>query len=162
GGLAVRVVHDGEVREYRCRLVVGADGRLSGVRRWLGAETLGEDDGFRFGGVLVSGVPFHERLDVSLVPGAGAYRFNPVCESARLYLSLSAAHIREMGVDRSMDALIALVGSSLPEGMLTGARANGPIAFFPNASSWPDRIAGDGVALVGDAAGRSEPTSGLG
>ena len=42
------------------------------------------------------------------------------------------------------------------------ARAVGPLAFFPAADIWCARIAGDGVVLLGDAAGANDPSRGQG
>lgn len=50
----------------------------------------------------------------------------------------------------------------MPEGALADARQAGPIGFFPNNDTWTSRIAGNGVVLVGDAAGAPDPTQGHG
>ena len=36
------------------------------------------------------------------------------------------------------------------------------MAFFPNADIWANRAAGNGVALIGDAAGANDPSLGQG
>ena len=35
----------------------------------------------------------------------------------------------------------------------------GPIGFFPNSDIWSSRVAGDGIALIGDAAGAPDPSN---
>jgi 2-polyprenyl-6-methoxyphenol hydroxylase-like FAD-dependent oxidoreductase len=51
------VAADGREVEYTARLVVGADGKLSAVRRWAGEDTRSDAEHHRFGGVLVTGLP---------------------------------------------------------------------------------------------------------
>lgn len=43
-----------------------------------------------------------------------------------------------------------------------GARIVGPIGTFANESRWPTRICASGIALIGDAAGRTDPSIGQG
>ena len=50
----------------------------------------------------------------------------------------------------------------MPEGALDDVRSEGPIGFFPNSDIWASRIAGDGIVLIGDAAGSADPTQGHG
>ena len=50
----------------------------------------------------------------------------------------------------------------MPEGALAEVQQEGPIAFFPNSDIWATKIAGNGVALIGDAAGAPDPTVGQG
>jgi len=54
-GATVSVRSGGTLSDYRARLVVGADGKTSGVRRWLQAETVTDPEHHRFGGLLLSG-----------------------------------------------------------------------------------------------------------
>ena len=51
---------------------------------------------------------------------------------------------------------------ALPSGALADARPAGPIGFFSNADSWAEPIAGDGIVLIGDAAGANDPSLGHG
>ena len=46
----------------------------------------------------------------------------------------------------------------MPEGALADAQQAGPIGFFPNNDTWASQIAGNGVVLIGDAAGAPDPT----
>ena len=57
---------------------------------------------------------------------------------------------------------IACCASVFPEGSFAGAYAVGPLAFFPNAEVWSDRLYHDGVVLIGDAAGANDPSGGHG
>lgn len=53
---SVTVVRDGLATEFQTRLAVGADGKKSGARRWLGADSVTDPEHHRFGGLLSSGV----------------------------------------------------------------------------------------------------------
>ena len=164
GSPSVTVVHDGRESEYRARLIVGADGKQSMTRRWFGAETMSDPELNRFGGVLVSGVRTEDR-DTDNVGDSGDISVNWFAQSAdmtRLYLMGPIEVLRAHGVDRSFDDLIAVAAGAMPEGALDDVRAEGPIGFFPNSNVWASRIAGEGIVLIGDAAGSADPTQGHG
>lgn len=160
----LRVAHEGRESDYQARLIVGADGKLSMARRWFGAATSSDPEVNRFGGVLVSGVRTDDR-DTDNIGDSGDISLNWFAQSAdmtRLYLMGPAEVLRAHGVDRSFDALIAVAAGGMPEGSLDDVRSEGPIGFFPNSDIWPSRIAGDGIVLIGDAAGSVDPTQGHG
>ena len=50
----------------------------------------------------------------------------------------------------------------MPEGAFAAATPAGPAGFFPGADVWADRLTGNGVVLVGDAAGANDPSQGHG
>ncbi len=159
----VTVIADGREVEYTARLVVGADGKLSAVRRWAGGETVGDPEHHRFGGVLVSDLPSHwSVLADASTPAAGFFWFAQSGEGTRLYFWLSAERLRQTGVDRSFTAFLTYAAEFMPEGALVGAQQAGPIGFFPNNNVWASRVAGDRVVLIGDAAGAADPSGGLG
>jgi 2-polyprenyl-6-methoxyphenol hydroxylase-like FAD-dependent oxidoreductase len=83
-------------------------------------------------------------------------------ELTRLYLLMTAQRLRETGVDRSFDALLAYATSEMPEGSLTSAAQAGPIGYFSSSDTWASVIAGNGVVLIGDAAGSPDPCQGQG
>ena len=164
GTPSVKVFVGGHESDYRARLIVGADGKLSMARRWFGAETISDPEVNRFGGVLVSGVRTDDR-DTDNVGDSGDISVNWFAQSAamtRLYLMGPAENLRARGVDRSFDALIAVMAGAMPSGALDDVRSEGPIGFFPNSNVWASRIAGDDMVLIGDAAGAADPTQGHG
>jgi 2-polyprenyl-6-methoxyphenol hydroxylase-like FAD-dependent oxidoreductase len=164
GTAAVTVVQDGSEREYRARLVVGADGKLSNVRRWTGGESVSDPEHHRFGGVLVSNLHTNDREtdNVARIEGEVVNWFAAGADHMRLYLVMSAERMRETGVDRSFDAVVAYAAPFMPEGALAEVQQDGPIAFFPNSDTWGSQIAGNDVTLIGDAAGAPDPTLGHG
>lgn len=163
GRPAVMVIQAGREVEYTARLVIGADGKMSAVRRWTGGETVTDLEHHRMGGVLISGAAI-DRAYSNYVwsPGLIVSWFAAGLEKTRLYLAMSAQRLRETGVDRSFGSLITFATDYLPEGSLGGVQQEGPIAFFPNHDVWASRLAGNDVVLIGDAAGEPDPTRGHG
>jgi len=164
GTPTVTVDRDGGVESFRARLIVGADGKRSTVRRWTGGDGAEDPEHHRFGGVAVSGVRT-EDLDTDNVagpPGTGVNWFAQSAGTHRLYLMMTHERLREHDIDRSFDALVAFAAGYMPEGSLDDVHQEGPIGFFPNSDTWATRIAGSDVVLIGDAAGSPDPTQGHG
>ena len=163
GQPTVTVAQDGREVAYTARLVIGADGKLSAVRRWTGGESIADAEHHRMGGVLVSGATI-DRAYSNYVwsPGLIVNWFAAGPEKTRLYLAMTAQRLRDTGVDRSFEALVAFAAGHMPEGALTCVQQAGPIAFFPNHDTWASRLAGNDVVLIGDAAGAPDPTRGHG
>ena len=164
GRPSVTVVQDNQEITYRARLVVGADGKHSLARRWTGGDTLADPEHHRFGGVLVRGVQTDDRQadNVSWREGEAVNWFAVGPEETRLYVVMTAERLRETGVGHDFAALIAFASQFMPEGALADVAEAGPIGFFANYDTWASRVAGNDVALVGDAAGAPDPTIGHG
>lgn len=159
----VAVVSDDGETTYSARLVVGADGKLSAVRRWAGGEMQADPEHHRMGGVLVTGIAMDRSCDHYFSGGGVGVNWFPAGpECARLYLVMPADQLRETGVDRSFEANIAFAAGYTPEGTLDAVEQAGPIGFFPNNCVWGSRVAGNDVVLIGDAAGAPDPTQGHG
>ncbi|HEU0114558.1 MAG TPA: NAD(P)/FAD-dependent oxidoreductase [Thermomicrobiales bacterium] len=158
------VVYDGREERVSARLVVAADGKLSMARRWTGGETVADPEHHRFGGVLLTGVRTDDRQfdNVASLDREGINWFAAGADATRLYLLMTAARVRETGVDRSLAAIVAYAAPLMPEGALDEAEQIGPIGYFPNNDIWASRIAGNDVALIGDAAGSPDPSVGHG
>ena len=163
GRPTVTVAAEGCEVAYTARLVVGADGKRSAVRRWTGGATAADPEHHRFGGALVRGLPADRCvLSVAATPAAAVFWFPRSREATRLYLRLSARRVQETRVDRSFAAFLGYAADLMPAGILAEAEQAGPLGFFPNHAVWATRIAGDGVVLVGDAAGAVDPSWGMG
>lgn len=146
----------------RTRLVVGADGRTSTARHWAGAATRTDPVHHSIGGCLLEGVDLDpKRTHMAVTKGVMALVFPQGGDRGRAYLACSserAALVRAGGTEGFITSLAAY----FPEGAFAAAGAIGPAAFFPNRDIWADRIAGDAVVLMGDAAGANDPTVGQG
>ena len=164
GRPAVTVAMEGEEKTYEARLVVGADGKHSMTRRWTGGESASDPEHHRFGGVLISGLRTDDR-DTDNIGKVGVEAVNWFAagpDYTRLYLQMTAPRLREIGADRSFDAILAFAAQVMPEGALDDVRQEGPIGFFANSDTWATQLAGNDVVLLGDAAGSPDPSQGHG
>jgi 2-polyprenyl-6-methoxyphenol hydroxylase-like FAD-dependent oxidoreductase len=152
-----------ETLTIAARLIVGADGRQSAARRWAGVETVRDPVHHEIGGCLLDGLRidddsshmayFEGGFSLAFPQGGGRARVYVIC------LSEIAEGLRGHGNE---GAFIERLVTSLPEMNLGNPTPAGPMAFFPNADIWAGRAAGNGVALIGDAAGANDPSLGQG
>lgn len=163
---AVRYQHDDVDHEVRCRLVVGADGRTSGVRRRLGIELHQSVPRTTGGGMLVDGLHDWPADQLSLgTEGDLHYLVFPRADGrVRLYLMHDVGQRgRFAGPDREQAFLDAYRFACIPNSaMFAAAEPAGPCAFYPMNDSWTDRPHVPGAVLVGDAAGWNDPIIGQG
>jgi len=153
--------------QVSARLVVGVDGRGSAVRRWGGFAVEKSPLAFQFAGVQLTGVRWREDL--------ATFIFNPELGMVlgmvpqtkgrwRSYLG----YPRESGLalqgDGKLKTFLAESARAVP--IIAAAYANveciGPLASFDVSESWAPHPYRDGVALIGDAAGTSDPSFGQG
>jgi menaquinone-9 beta-reductase len=164
---AAEIAFNGGIRTVRARLIVGADGRESQVAHLAGFRRIRDPDELLAAGLLVQG-----EMDTD---GAMHYLFGPqpgraaaVCEVAsgffRLYLfHHTDATPRRLSGNRDVEPAFGyLRDSGVPGEWLVGAELKGPLATFDGAHKWVVRPYRNGVVLVGDAAGASDPTWGSG
>jgi menaquinone-9 beta-reductase len=157
---------DGAEHTARCRLVIGADGRDSTVRRRAGIALHALEPQLLGAGLLVEelrGWPEHQmtigtegdRVFFVLPQGAGR---------VRLYLMYSASQRRRFtGPAAARAFLDSFALACIPESeCIVRARPAGPCAAYPMNDTWTDRPIAQGLALIGDAAGYSDPHLGQG
>jgi 2-polyprenyl-6-methoxyphenol hydroxylase-like FAD-dependent oxidoreductase len=163
----VEISVDDSVRTLRARLVVGADGRDSQVARLAGFERQSDPEELLSTGLLVEG-----EMDAdgafNYIFGRTAGHSSAICEVStglyRVYLfrHTDAAESRLSGPRDFDTTLVNLRGAGVPDEWLDGAQLRGPLATFDGAHRWIERPYRDGIVLVGDAAGASDPAWGSG
>jgi 2-polyprenyl-6-methoxyphenol hydroxylase-like FAD-dependent oxidoreductase len=163
---ALRYESDDLVTTVSAGLVVGADGRTSGIRRQLGIALHETRPRSLLGGMLVDGLEGWPADQMSLgTEGDVFYFVFPRAHGrARLYLLHDLAQRgRFAGPDRTGAFLDAFQLRCLPDSAIfRAARAAGPCAFYPMNDSWTDGPCAPGVVLIGDAAGWNDPIIGQG
>lgn len=165
GTLAFTV--DGQLQEASGRMVIGADGRSSGVRKAIGVELERAETDHHLAGVLVEGLGFLGDDTVQYVAtedGRHVLCFPQGGGRARLYLSYGDAQKdRFAGAERVAAYLGAFEMGCWPgsEGF-RGATVLGPARGYRSVDSWCERPFADGVVLLGDAAGHNDPIIGQG
>jgi 2-polyprenyl-6-methoxyphenol hydroxylase-like FAD-dependent oxidoreductase len=149
------------------RLVVGADGRASRVRAW-GGFTVHRDPDF-----LVIASTIHEGLGapddavnacMSVRRGQSMllYPLGGGCHRSYLIGRAADRASRFSGQRDAAAFLAACREMAMPPEWFDDAEQNGLLASFNSAASWVDYPTRDGVVLIGDAAGASDPTFGSG
>lgn len=162
----VRYVHGDVVHELRCRLVVGADGRMSTVRRQAGVALHQTTPRTMCGGMLVDGLDAWPAGQLAEGTEGDLHYYVLPRENgrARLYLLHDIAQKgRFAGPDRHARFLTAFRFACIPGSeMFAAARPVRSCAFYPMNDSWTDQPYAPGVVLIGDAAGWNDPIIGQG
>ncbi len=147
----------------QARLVVGADGRESGVRRWIGARSIADPTHHVIGGCLVDAIDLDpDAAHMAWYPGGISLFFRRADGQARAYLICQSEAAEAMRGRNAMAPFLATCAAAFPGGAFARVRAVGPVAFFPGIDTYADRIAGEGIVLIGDAAGANDPSQGQG
>jgi 2-polyprenyl-6-methoxyphenol hydroxylase-like FAD-dependent oxidoreductase len=157
---------DGREFRTRCRLVVGADGRNSTVRRQAGITVERQAPRHYFAGMLVAGLEgVPDGYD--LLAGEGDLfqaTFHQGDGVARVYVALPAETKHRFSGPGGPEAFLsASAFRCLPfGGAFAAAKPAGPCATFPADDTWTARPFAEGVVLIGDAAGHNNPLIGQG
>ena len=163
---AVAFELDGVEQRISCRLVIGADGRCSSIRRQIGCRLNATEPRTVAAGLLVEDLEgWTGEVEAFGTEGNVMYTVFPRPGGrARLYLLWSVTDRgRFTGVNRVSEFLDAFRLDCLPSGeAVASARPAGPCASYPMNDTWVDRPFADGVVLIGDAAGWSDPIIGQG
>ena len=164
---SVVITRNGNDERISARLVVAVDGRGSAVRKWAGFATQKNTQPFQFAGVLLTGVSgrddmlmflFNPELGlvVGVVPGTR--------QRCRAYLGYPITGGLTLHGSDKLQNFLAESKKTAPvmEELYAKVESVGPLASFEAGESWVDHPYRDGVALIGDAAGTSDPTFGQG
>jgi len=159
-------VEDGGPETIRARLVAGADGRTSNVRKWGGFEERRDPERLQISGVLVEGCTAPEGAAAVFVDPAGngmALLFPQGRGRARAYAVTHRGSGPGFNGEREVPGFLShCFKGGMPKEWFENAEPNGPLATFNGADSYVPHPYKDGVALVGDAAATSDPAWGQG
>jgi menaquinone-9 beta-reductase len=164
---AVSLEQEGQLQEVYARLVVCADGRSSGARKWANFTVQQDSYGMLLAGVLFEGMP-EVLFDTNywfLSPGIGQFAF--LCPQSNGRTRAYAWHprywdYRFQGVGDVPRFVEDSVKAGVPSRWYGDVRPIGPLATFDGADSWVVHPYKNGVALIGDAAASSDPSYGQG
>lgn len=162
----ITIEKDRETLEIAARLLVGADGRGSIVRRLAGFELRRDPQHLRIAGVLLEApnAP-QDACEIVLNPlmGRAAYLFPQGQGRVRaynVYQHESSPSFSGEGAAARFIADAERIGIRQP--FLADARSRGPVAIFDASNRWVDHPYRSGVVLIGDAAAASDPSWGQG
>lgn len=164
---SVRAIdREGTPFELSARIVIGADGRNSTVRRQADIALCRQEETCMIAGLLIEGldnVP-DERDFLASQDDLFMAAFHQGDGRLRLYLCPGVGHKRRFSGPKGLDEFRSSVAfGCLPFGeALADAKPAGPLATYPGDDTWTERPFTDGVVLVGDAAGYNNPIIGQG
>lgn len=165
GRRVVTYVENGTTHTVEARIVVGADGRFSRVREWGGFTVEKDPDFLRIAGALVENASVPEDgVHLSFGPGILSFLAPLGNKRARAYFVYPGmTGDRKLSGKEKNDAFLEGVrGTLIPSAWLDGAKVTGPLAEFEGADQWIKSPAKRGLALIGDAAGATDPSWGNG
>src|SRR5260370_17690013 len=161
------VGQNGHPEKISCRLVAGADGRNSTARKWLGLARKEGGGAFFLSGVLLSGVAARE--------DAGWFIFNPELGLIgglvpqgrgrfRAYFGYPSSSGYRLNGKESLSLFLSESAKVAPPfgELYAKAKDIGPLASFDGGDFWVEHPYRDGVVLLGDAAGTTDPSFGQG
>jgi 2-polyprenyl-6-methoxyphenol hydroxylase-like FAD-dependent oxidoreductase len=162
----VRYEHEGSAQSRRCRLIVGADGRTSTVRRQLGWALDEQPIDHFISGLLIDRAS-EWPADTQAVGKAGDVMYLVFPQGGgkiRLYVDYGVAERdRYHGAQGATNLLRAFDAPCLPGGdALAQATPIGPCRAYPSQDAEVHEPVLEGAVLIGDAAGYTDPIFGQG
>ncbi len=157
---------DGREGSAGPRLLVGADGRRSTVRRQVGIDLDVDPPGNCIAGLYVEGLDGVDARTNLMAREADLlfYAFPQRSGRARLYLTFPAEQPHRLAGGGSAARFLseASLGCVPDVERWTAGRVAGPCATYLCSDARAERVSVEGVVLVGDAAGYENPLQGLG
>src|SRR5262249_39965548 len=150
--------------ETSCALVVGADGRRSAVRAQAGIDLGVDPPAHLIAGMLVEGIEGIDDDGNVMAREAGLifYSFPQGARRARLYFCFPTGQQSRFAGREGPERFIGATRLGSLEGVAdwSTSRPAGPCGTFPGEDSRTESPVGEGVVLIGDAAGYENPLQG--
>ena len=166
GSPTITVTVDGEEQECTARIIVGADGRSSRTRNWGGFEVLKHQAKTFCAGILFDDMDspddssqnygaFDRGLTTLLFPQGNRKVRAYLCDPQAWGMRLSGSDDLRWFIDWSVDA-------GAPAEYYEDVTPAGTLASFDSSPTWVEHPYRDNIALIGDAAGSTDPIWGQG
>ncbi len=166
GAPKITATVDGVEQEFTARLIVGADGRSSGTRKYGGFEVLKHPAKTFIAGILFDDMDspddssqnyrsFDRGLTALLFPQGNRRVRAYLCYPQAWGMRLSGSDDLRRFIDWSVDA-------GVPAEYYEDVTPAGALASFDSSATWVEHPYRDQVALIGDAAGATDPMWGQG
>jgi 2-polyprenyl-6-methoxyphenol hydroxylase-like FAD-dependent oxidoreductase len=162
---SVKLQENGHRDDVSARVVVGADGRNSMARSWVGFKVNQDPDRLVIAGTLLEDTQVPEESTYLVAAPDAAVLMAPLGERrARLYYVYRKEDGNQhlSGDEKVAKFLSNCRATGAPGEWFEGAQIAGPLAQFNGADHWVDHPTKDNVVLVGDAAAASDPGWGCG
>ncbi|HEX8712618.1 MAG TPA: NAD(P)/FAD-dependent oxidoreductase [Terracidiphilus sp.] len=157
--------YEGALETQSVPLVIGADGRDSRVRGWLGFNLQRDPELLTLAGTLVDGtdVP-DDAVHLAFGPGCVVAVAPQGNRRSRFYFAYpGVSHRRGLsGKQKFGEFVEACRSAMIPESWLAGTECIGPLAEFQGFDRWVESPVKHGVVLIGDAAASTDPSWGCG
>jgi 2-polyprenyl-6-methoxyphenol hydroxylase-like FAD-dependent oxidoreductase len=135
------------------------------MRDWGGFETKRDPNLLRIAGAYVEGssVP-NDSVYFCMGPGVASFIAPFKDKKARFYAVYPgmAGDRKLSGKEKIADFFAAMREAGVPGEWIDGVQVTGPLAEFEGADHWVPAPAKKGLALIGDAAGATDPSWGCG
>jgi len=163
GRIGLGIVAGNNEVTIACRLLVGADGQRSGIRRWIGGIAERDPVHHSIAGALVSGFNLPtDSAHQAFFPGGFGMVFPQSGGTNRIYYVCSREAAEVLQRAPQPDAIMAVLEPWFPAGSVGDWTTAGPAGFFPNSDLVSNVLHADKVVLVGDAASANDPSQGHG
>jgi 2-polyprenyl-6-methoxyphenol hydroxylase-like FAD-dependent oxidoreductase len=164
---SLRYTRADETVDITARLVVGADGRNSAIRRQLDIPLHRQEETHLVAGLLIEGLEGIVPDDQDFLASEADLfmaAFHQGNGQLRIYLMPGVAQRHRFSGSGGLEEFRrSCAFGCLPfADDLVRANPAGPLAAFPGDDSWTDEPFVEGVVLVGDAAGWNDPIIGQG
>jgi len=162
---SVTFEYEGNRQTETARVVIGADGRSSQVRKWGGFEVSRNPDLLTIAGTLLQNCDVPEdSVHLAFGPGFATFLAPLGGRRARSYFIYPVVAGRRglTGSAKVPEFIDSVLSTGVPQSWFAEAQSMGPLAEFEGADKWVPSPAKNGVALIGDAAASSDPSWGCG